>query len=125
MNIPTPHFLLRDPKSKKPTLISCHIRFNNDRIIFSVGEHILPVEWDHSKQRAINSKRYPHNSELNIWLDKVDSEIKSVFRAFNLENVSPTLEIVKEKINAKLFNKETNRVPSLLTFIRMGLLTFK
>ena len=97
MNIPTPHFLLRDPKNNKPTLISCHIRFNNDRIIFSVGERILPVEWDPSKQRAINSKKYPHNTELNIWLDKVDSEIKSVFRSFNLDNVSPTPEVIKEK----------------------------
>ena len=104
MNIPTPHFLLREPKSKKPTLISCHIRFNNDRIIFSVGERILPSEWDSSKQRAINSKKYPHNTELNIWLDKVDTEIKSVFRAFNLENISPTQEIIKEKIYDKLFN---------------------
>ena len=90
MNIPTPHFLLREPKSKKATLISCHLRFDNDRIILSTGERILPVEWDSSKQRAINSKKYPHNSELNIWLDKIDSDIKSVFRAFNLENISPT-----------------------------------
>jgi len=40
--------------------------------MFSVGERILPAEWDSSEQRAINSKKYPHNSELNIWLDKVD-----------------------------------------------------
>jgi site-specific recombinase XerD len=117
MNIPTPHFLLREPNSKKPTLISCHIRFKNDRIIFSVGERILPVEWDSSKQRAINSKKYPHNSELNIWLDKVDSEIKSVFRSFNLDNVSPTPEVIKERINDKLFNKVNSKIPSLLTFI--------
>jgi integrase len=117
MNIPTPHFLLREPKSKKPTLISCHIRFNNDRIIFSTGERILPAEWDSSKQRAINSKKYPHNTELNIWLDKIDSEVKSVFRSFNLDNTSPTFETIKEKINDKLFNKVNSKTPSLLTFI--------
>jgi len=117
MNIPTPHFLLRQPKSKKPTLISCHIRFNNDRIIFSTGERILPAEWDSSKQRAINSKKYPHNTEINIWLDKVDSEVKSVFRSFNLDNASPTFETIKEKINDKLFNKVNSKIPSLLTFI--------
>ena len=44
-------------------------------------------EWDFSLQNAINSKKYPHNIEINIWLDKVDSEIKSVFRLFNLDNV--------------------------------------
>jgi transcription termination factor Rho len=41
MNIPQPRFLLRNPKDKRPTLISCHIRFNNDRIIFSTGEKII------------------------------------------------------------------------------------
>jgi len=113
MNIPTPHFLLREPKSKKATLISCHLRFDNDRIILSTGERILPVEWDSSKQRAINSKKYPHNSELNIWLDKIDSDIKSVFRAFNLENISPTPEVIKERINDKLFNKVNSKIPPI------------
>jgi hypothetical protein len=65
MKIPTPHFLLRDPKNNKLTLINCHIRFNNDRIIFPVGERILPVEWDSKKQRAINSKKHLHNTELD------------------------------------------------------------
>ena len=117
MNIPTPHFLLREPKSKKPTLISCHLRFNNDRIILSTGERILPTEWDTAKQRAINSKKYPHNTEINIWLDKIDTEIKSVFRAFNLENISPTPAAIKERIYDKLFNKVNSKIPSLLSFI--------
>ena len=80
MNIPQPRFLLRDPNDKKPTSIYCHLRFNNDRIVFTTGEKIHPKEWDSEKQRAINSKKFPHNSELNIWLDKIDSEIKSIFR---------------------------------------------
>jgi integrase len=117
MIIPTPHFLLRDPKSKKTTLISCHLRFNNKRIIFSTGEKINTNEWDPIKQRAINSKKYPHNSELNIWLDKIDTEIKSLFRAFNIENISPTPEIIKERINDRLFNKVNSKIPSLLVFI--------
>lgn len=80
MNIPQPRFLLRNPKDKKPTPISCHLRFDNERIIFSTGEIILPTEWDPKRQGAINSKKYPHNTELNIWLDKIDAEIKSVLR---------------------------------------------
>lgn len=117
MNIPQPRFLLRNPKDKRPTLISCHIRFNNDRIIFSTGEKIIPFEWDSSKQRAINSKKYPQNSKLNEWLDKIDADIKSVFREFNLQNVSPTPEMIKGKINERLFNKISKRITSLLDFI--------
>ena len=117
MQIPQPHFLLRDPKANQPTLINCFLRFNKERIVFPTGEKILPVEWDSVKQRAINSKKYPHNSELNVWLDKIEAEIKSVFRGLNLDNVSPTPEVIKDKINERLFNKINNKVPSLLKFI--------
>jgi hypothetical protein len=117
MNIPQPRFLLRNPKDKRSTLISCHVRFNNDRIIFSTGEKIIPFEWDSSKQSAINSKKYPQNSKLHEWLDKIDADIKSVFREFNLQNVSPTPEMIKGKINERLFNKISKRITSLLDFI--------
>lgn len=117
MNIPQPRFLLREPKSTKPTLINCHIRFNNERIVFSTGERINPIEWDSSKQRAINSKKYPHNSELNIWLDKLEMEVKTIFRAFNLDNISPTTDRIREQIYIKLFNKANKNNPSLLKFI--------
>lgn len=117
MNIPQPRFLLRDPKSTKPTLINCHLRFNNERLVFSTGEKIIPTEWDSSKQRAINSKKYPHNSELNIWLDKVEMEVKTIFRTFNLDNISPTPDKIREQINSKLFNQASKKRPPLLVFI--------
>ena len=110
-------FLLKKPKAKKLTPISCHLRFNNGRLVIPTGEKILPIEWDSDKQRAFNSKKYPHNSELNIWLDKMDSVIKSAFRAFNLDKVSPTTEMIKDRINERLFNKVSNQTPSLLKFI--------
>ena len=77
MNIPTPHFLLREPKCKKPTLISCHIRFNNDRIIFSVGERILPAEWDSSKQRAINQEPV----DLQIQYNELEGKLNDIINA--------------------------------------------
>jgi hypothetical protein len=104
MNIPQPRFLLRNIKSTTPTLISCHLRFHNDRIVFSTGEKILPVEWDSAKQRAINSKKYPKNSELNVWLDKIDTELKSMFRGFNLEKITPSLEMIKGGISNHVLN---------------------
>ena len=62
MNIPQPRFLLREPNNKKPTSIYCHLHFNNDRVVFATGEKIQPTEWDNGKQRAINSKKFPHNT---------------------------------------------------------------
>jgi hypothetical protein len=115
MNIPQPRFLLRNIKSKTPTLISCHLRFSNDRIVFSTGEKILPVEWDSAKQRAINSKKYPKNSELNVWLDKIDTELKSMFRGFNLEKITPSLEMIKEGISMEKTDKLTTQSQTKLT----------
>lgn len=117
MNIPQPRFLLREPKSTKPTLINCHLRFNNERIVFSTGERINQAEWDSAKQRAINSKKYPHNSELNIWLDKIEMEVKTIFRTYNLDNLSPTPEQIRDQINNKLFLKANKKTPTLLSFI--------
>ena len=108
MNIPQPRFLLREPNDKKPTSIYCHLRFNNEKIVFATGEKIHPIEWDSGKQRAINSKKFPYNSELNIWLDKIDSEIKSIFRSFNLDSISPTADLIKNKINERIFKKTTS-----------------
>jgi site-specific recombinase XerD len=119
MKIPQPHFLLSQPKSDQPTLISCFIRFNNDRIVFSTGERIIPNEWDSEKQRAINSKKFPQNGPINTWLDKVDIEIKSIFRSFNIENISPNPNLIREKINERLFSKVSNKIPSLLNFIEI------
>ncbi len=117
MFIPQPKFLLRKPKDIKPTAIQCHLRFNGDRIVFSTGEKINPAEWDFSKQRAINSKKYPHNTELNMWLEKIDNEIKFIFRNFNLENTTPNRDLVLKSIHEKLFQKSSKSIPTLIEFI--------
>jgi hypothetical protein len=96
MFIPQPRFILRKPNDNKPTAIQCHLRFNGERIVFSTGEKIHPDEWDSNKQRAINSKKYPHNTELNMWLEKIDTETKFIFRNFNLENITPNRDCSRE-----------------------------
>jgi len=44
MNIPQPRFLLRDPKATSPTMIQGVLRFNNERIVFSTRDKILPAQ---------------------------------------------------------------------------------
>jgi len=91
------------------------VRFNNERVPFSTRGKILPAQWDSKKQRAINSKKFPHNNELNIWLDKIDTEVKSLFRGFNLDNVSPTADLVRNIINERIFKKTKSPISLLLT----------
>ncbi len=118
MNIPQPRFLLKKPKSKSVTQIYMHVRFARERVVYSTGEKILPAKWDTSKQRAINSKRYPENTELNLWLDKLDNTIKSIFRNFNLDNITPTTQLVRDKLDENLNNKPS-RKKNLFEFIEL------
>lgn len=117
MIIPQPRFILRNKKDTKPTAIQCHIRYERHRIVMITGEKINPAEWDSSKQRAINSKKYPHNTELNMWLDKMENEIKLVFREINYEKETLSKELIIRRINHKLYNKSSNKIPPLLEFI--------
>jgi len=117
MFIPQPRFILRQPNGNKPTAIQCHLRFNGERIVFSTGEKIHPNEWNSDIQRAINSKKYPHNSDVNMWLEKIDTETKFIFRNFNLENITPNRDLVLKSINERLFQKSSRRIPTLLEFI--------
>lgn len=117
MNIPRPRFILRDKNSTKPTAIQCHIRFERHRIVLATGEKIRVGEWDFEKQRAINSKKYPHNTDLNLWLDKLHNDITLVFREINFEKKALSKEQIIRRINQKLYNKSSNKIPPLFEFI--------
>ena len=64
------------------------LRTGSGSIEFIRAKKINPVEWDFDKQRAINSNKYPHNTERNKWLDKIENEIKLVFREINYEKMT-------------------------------------
>lgn len=44
-------------------------------------------------------------------------EVKTIFRTFNLDNISPTIDRIREQIDIKLFNKANKKNPSLIKFI--------
>jgi hypothetical protein len=91
------------------------LRLKDERIIFSNGEKIIPSEWDKKIERSINLKKFLQNPELNVWLDIIESGIKSVLRAFNLDNFSAIPEVIKDRINERLIKKKPFQVYRLLT----------
>lgn len=40
----------------------------------------------------------PRNADTNLWLDKIDLEVKSIFRNLFIDGVTPTAEIVRGKL---------------------------
>src|SRR5581483_7749698 len=55
-------------------------------------------EWDFVKQRALVNKKIPRNAEINMWLDKIEAEVKSVFRSMFISGIVPTSESIKTKL---------------------------
>lgn len=99
MQIPKVNFYLKQVSAKEPTLISLQLKFPVDqRVVLSTGDKILPTEWDFVKQRALVNKKMPRNADTNLWLDKIDLEVKSIFRNLFIDGVTPTAEIVRGKL---------------------------
>lgn len=99
MQIPKVNFYLKQVSAKEPTLISLQLKFPVDqRVVLSTGDKIQPAEWDFVKQRALVNKKMPGNADTNLWLDKIDLEVKTIFRNLFIDGVTPTAEIVRSKL---------------------------
>lgn len=103
MNIPKVNFYLKHVGAKEPTLISMQIKFPiEQRVVISTGDKIHPEEWDFTKQRAVVNRKSPRNAETNLWLDKIEGDVKSIFRNLFIDGITPTAPIVREKLLAAL-----------------------
>ncbi|MEJ0104717.1 MAG: site-specific integrase [Bacteroidota bacterium] len=105
MFIPEPKFYLKDRNSNEPTLIYMQAKYSAnipERFMLSTGNKIHPDEWDDSKQRVIISKRAVGNGDLNLWLDKMATAFKSVFRNYLLDGKIPSASELKDKIEEVL-----------------------
>jgi site-specific recombinase XerD len=120
MNIPEARFYLKEPNASEPTLISMQAKYEGQRVFMSTGNKVHPKEWNSVKQRAIVSRANLVNGEINIWLDKMATEFKSVFRNCMIDGVFPDAQLVMRKIqeNLNLVTKPKEIKVTLLDFIR-------
>ncbi|SFC75725.1 hypothetical protein [Spirosoma endophyticum] len=50
-------FLLKSPRSDRPTLISLFYRYDNQRFVYSTDLTIHPLQWDADRQLASTSQK--------------------------------------------------------------------
>jgi hypothetical protein len=108
--------------SKEPTLIYMQSKYEyngTQRVMISTGDKIHPSDWDAIKKRAITNKKNPANTDINLWLDKMDNTFKSVFRNCLIDGITPSAEVVKLKIETLL-----NITPTTSGNQRMTLYSF-
>tara|TARA_R110002020_G_scaffold435662_2_gene645847 strand:+ start:2166 stop:3401 length:1236 start_codon:yes stop_codon:yes gene_type:complete len=96
------NFKLKEPNSKKETLIYLNFYYNYKRFKYSTGEKINPKFWNESGHRAKETKKFPQYPEFNARLDKFQNGINNAYRRLLNDGIQPTNKVLKEEFEAEL-----------------------
>ena len=83
--------------------IRMRVNFASKRIEFTTGYRIDAAKWDSDKQRVRNgctNKLKQSASEINASLLGYYTEVQEIFKKFEVEDIMPTPEQIKEAFNA-------------------------
>ena len=83
--------------------IRMRVNFASKRIEFTTGYRIDAAKWDSDKQRVRNgctNKLKQSASEINASLLSYYTEVQEIFKKFEVEEIMPTPEQIKEVFNA-------------------------
>lgn len=83
--------------------IRMRVNFFSKRIDFTTGYRIEATKWDTDKQRVRNGCTYKLKqsaSEINASLLGYFTEVQDIFKKFEVVEVMPTPEQIKEAFNA-------------------------
>lgn len=83
--------------------IRMRVNFASKRIEFTTGYRIDAAKWDSDKQRIRNgctNKLKQSASEINASLLSYYTEVQEIFKKFEVEEIMPTPEQIKEAFNA-------------------------
>jgi len=83
--------------------IRMRVNFASKRIEFTTGYRIDAAKWDSDKQRVRNgctNKLKQSASEINASLLGYYTEVQEIFKKFEVEEIMPTPEQIKEAFNA-------------------------
>lgn len=108
------NFYLKEAKAKTQTLIYLYFNYDGRRLKYSTGETILVKDWNVSSQRV--KKTMGGSLELNHLFDKMEEEVKKIYRTAITHNEIVTNEYLKLKLDA-VFNTGKNPSKSFLDFL--------
>jgi integrase len=115
--MPDATFVLKEPTSKKPTLIYLLFRFNNQRLKYSTSEKILPKYWNDVKQRVKEMRTFPAHSKINKRLDDLAQTAKDAHRDLINNRKNPTPFKIKDALDKILFKEEHAQQTTFLKFV--------
>ena len=107
-------FVLKEPNSDKESLIYALVRFDNNRIKYSIGHSIHPNYWDKENQEAITRSSHEQlirmrlklsnptketNKTINVQVGRYRETVTRIFDSFTIQRVEPTTEAVREGLD--------------------------
>src|SRR5450755_3190620 len=104
--MPEAKFVLKEPKSKEPTLIFLLYHFNGNKVKHSTGEKIRPKFWNPTKQRAKITREFANAEKLNELLDNLAKAASAGYKDLLNNKKAPTPSKLKIELNKVLFKKE-------------------
>jgi integrase len=117
------NFYLKNPKEKGETPIFCYCRFKYKTpdnkykpVKIYTGYSINPEYWNEKKKRAKETNKFPQYPEFNTHLDKLASDIKTLYLKLVNDNIAVTPELFKKEWD-KIKNPEPEpENPELMKF---------
>jgi integrase len=108
-------FVLKEPKSKEPTLIYLMFTYTGERLKYSTGLKIHYKFWNVEKQLVKETKQFPGYAEYNTTLKDLSSCITHTYRRLINDRIVPTPEKLKQPLN-QILQKEKVETKDLLAF---------
>lgn len=93
--------------------IRMRVVFASQRIEFTTGYRIDASKWDSNKQRVKNgctNKLKQSSSDINADLLRYYTILQEVFKEYEVRDIMPTMQEVKDAFNAKLKPEENTQV---------------
>ena len=87
-------------KDQKETLIVLYFRYDGFRLQYSTGETIHPKFWNSEAQRV--KKSFSGSLEINHLLDRIDGEVKKIYREAITNDQKITNEYLITKLNGAI-----------------------
>ncbi len=112
---------LKHVKHDKERPINLIIRWDKKRLIYAIGEKILPKYFETERNKKLYQRVRPSftgYSEFNARLDYIESTAATAFRQFMNDNHrTPEPRELKRKLDIVIRNVEENKKPTLMQFI--------
>lgn len=96
--------------------IRMRVIFAGKRIEFTTGYRIDTAKWDFDKQLVKNgctNKLKQSAADINADLRKYSAKIQDIFKEFEVQNIVPTLEQIKDVFNSKQKPVEEITIPKI------------